>query len=62
MNRGINMELKKCPFCFEPLNDDSVCPSCGKDIGQNVNMPNRLPMFTVLDGRFEVGAVSARDK
>ncbi len=56
------MEHKKCPFCFETLNDDNTCPGCGKEISKNVNTPNRLPMFTVLGGRFEVGAVSARDK
>lgn len=56
------MEIKKCPFCFKELHGEEVCPECCTNIKENANTENRLPMFIVLDGRFEVGAVTQRDK
>lgn len=51
---------QRCPNCFEPLEDATVCPACGFDQDHAEEETGCLPLGTVLMGRYLVGRVLGR--
>src|SRR5699024_4461813 len=46
-----------CPYCMEPLTEETPCTRCGKKPEDYIPSVHHLPPDTLLQGRYRIGRV-----